>query len=300
MFDSPQFSTSLASPSLVRRAANLRLTAISLANSMRSGSFRSLYKGQGIEFCGVREYLRGDDVRAIDWNVTARMGKPFVKLFEEERELAVFLVVDCSRSVTSGAASKSRLKTVLETAALLALAAEFNGSPVGAALFDGEIRFSLAPKTGRDHVMLLLSRFDSIGAGRAAGTALDSALTGAAKLLRKRSLIFVVSDFRASLWETPLSVLAAKHDVVAIRIVDAFDEVLPPVGLIPFADPETLYKAQLPTSTAEFHREWQKANAQRTDKWFSDCTKNGALPLVISTDEDPGASLRSLFAKQTA
>jgi uncharacterized protein (DUF58 family) len=284
--------------SLVKRAASLRLTAISLANSMRSGSFRSLYKGQGIEFCGVREYLRGDDVRAIDWNVTARMGKPFVKLFEEERELAVFLVVDCSASMTSGAASKSRIASALETAALLALAAEQNGSPVGVVLFDGDIRFSLAPKTVRDHVMLMLSRFDNAGTAQSPGSALDNALSGAAKLLRKRSLIFVVSDFRAAGWETPLSVLAVKHDVVAIRIADAFDAELPTVGMIPFTDPETSYRLQLPTSSAAFRREWQKAHQQRTDAWMTICTKNGASPLIIPTNDDPARCLAAFFATQ--
>jgi uncharacterized protein (DUF58 family) len=284
--------------SLVKRAAGLRLTAVSLANSMRFGSFRSLYKGQGIEFCGVREYLRGDDVRAIDWNVTARMSKPFVKLFEEDRELVVFLVVDCSASMTSGAASKSRIATALETAALLALAAEQNGSPVGVVLFDGDIRFSLAPKTGRDHVMLMLSRFDSVGTAQVPGSALDNALSGAAKLLRKRSLIFVVSDFRAAFWETPLSVLAVKHDVVAIRIADTFDAELPAAGMISFADPETSYRQQLPTSNAAFRREWQKAHQQRTDAWVTDCTKNGAFPLFISTGDDPARCLAAFLATQ--
>src|SRR5574344_1216575 len=148
--------------SLVRRAALLRLTARSLADSMRSGGFRSLYRGQGIEFNGVREYLPGDDVRTIDWNVTARMDKPYVKLFEEERELPVFLVIDRSLSMNTGSAGRSRLQTACETGALLTLAAEQNQSPVGAVFFDGKIGFSCAPKSGKDRAMLLLTHFDDI------------------------------------------------------------------------------------------------------------------------------------------
>ncbi|MDR3284060.1 MAG: DUF58 domain-containing protein [Treponema sp.] len=286
----------LRDQSLVRRAARLRLTAISLANSMKSGSFRSLYRGQGMEFAGVREYLRGDDVRAIDWNVTARMGKPFVKLFEEERELVVFLVVDCSASMTAGAAS--RQETAFETGALLALAAEQNGSPVGAALFDGQIRFTLAPKAGRSQVMLLLSRFDNPAGTAARGSALDSALSGAARLLRKRSFVFVISDFRAEGWETPLSVLASRHDVAAIRITSRFDEELPAVGMIPFVDPETGFRQMLPTAQMGFRRKWKEANSRRLDAWYAQCAKNGAFPLIIPAGEDPARQLAAFFASR--
>ena len=137
---------------LARRATLLHLSAISLAEEMRSGTFKSLYHGQGVEFSGVRDYLRGDDVRSIDWNVTARMGKPFVKLFEEERELTVFLVVDHSLSMNTVSGNRTRLEVAMECASLLSLASLQNASPVGAVLFNGEITFSCAPKAGRDQV----------------------------------------------------------------------------------------------------------------------------------------------------
>ena len=127
---------------LAKRASLLRLSAITLAEGMRSGSFKSLYRGQGIEFSGVREYLRDDDVRAIDWNVTARMGRPYVKLFEEERELNVFLVVDESLSMNTVSGYRTRLETAMECASLLSLASLQNESPVGAVMFNGNITFS--------------------------------------------------------------------------------------------------------------------------------------------------------------
>ena len=126
--------------SLIKRAAVLRITTTSLASAMQNGTFRSLYHGQGIEFAGVREYLRGDDVRTIDWNVTARSGKPFVKLFDEERELQIFLIVDRSLSMQEGTKNKTRLESATEIAALLTLSAERNANPVGAVLFSGRKR----------------------------------------------------------------------------------------------------------------------------------------------------------------
>jgi uncharacterized protein (DUF58 family) len=289
---------------LVRRAANLRLTASTLADSLRSGTFRSRYRSQGIEFSGVREYLHGDDVRGIDWNVTARMGKPYVKLFEEERELAVFLVVDCSASMMTGAVYGERQLCALESAALLALAAEQCGSPVGAVLFDGAIRFSAAPKLGNDHVMLLVTRFEEVAAadhepssGR--GTVLDIALTGAARLLRKQTLIFIISDFRQSGWETPLAVLTAKHDIVALRVLDNFDVDIPPLGLMPFIDPENGIKQRLPTMQPAFRRAWQEAHKLRVQKWMSDCTRHGAFPLLLPVGGDPVRVLANFFASRS-
>ena len=143
--------------SLLKRAALLRITTTSLASAMQSGAFRSLYRGQGIEFAGVREYLRGDDVRTIDWNVTARSAKPFVKMFNEERELQIFLIIDRSVSMQEGAKNKSRLEMATEIAALLALAAERNSSPVGAVFFSGDIEFAIQPKNSQNQTLLLLS-----------------------------------------------------------------------------------------------------------------------------------------------
>ena len=146
---------------LAKRASQLRLSAISLAENMRNGSFKSLYRGQGIEFSDVREYLHGDNVRAIDWNVTARMGRAFIKQYEEDRELSVFLILDCSRSMRLGTAH-TRLEKATEAAALLLLACEHNAGAIGAVFFDGKIQFSCPPKPGRENSMMILSKLDKI------------------------------------------------------------------------------------------------------------------------------------------
>jgi uncharacterized protein (DUF58 family) len=281
--------------SLAKQASMLRIASTKLADSLKAGAFRSLYRGQGIEFSGVREYLRGDDVRAIDWNVTARMGKPFVKLFEEEHELQIFLIVDRSFSMFTGSGKKSRYETAAEAAALITMAAEMNASSVGAVIFDGEICFSCTPESGRRRTMLLLTCLDEIEGNGTAGSVLGNALTGAGKLLKKRSLIFVLSDFRSTSWIDPLASLGQKHDIVAVRITDAVDNELPEMGTVPFIDSETEIRLMLPTSSSSFRNVWRTDNRQQKTRWQENCVKHGILPLTIATDDDPARVLSNFF-----
>lgn len=278
-----------------QRAQLLHLTSLSLANGMKNGSFRSLYRGQGIEFSGVREYLRGDDVRAIDWNVTARMGKPFVKTFEEERELDVFIVVDRSLSMNTGSGRQTRLETAMDCASLITMASLHNSSPVGSVVFDGRIQFSCAPKAGKNQALLLLSEFDKRGTQQV-GSVLESALRVAEKLLKKRTLVFVISDFRSNGWSVPLSHLCHKHDLIAIKITDPLDEMLPSMGAVPFRDPETGYECVLPTSSSKFARAWREDSEARNERWKSECLRSGGVPLSVSTIQDPAAELIKFFS----
>lgn len=282
--------------SLIQKASVLRITTRLLANALQSGSFKSLYHGQGIEFSGVREYLRGDDVRAIDWNVTARMGKPYVKTFNEERELQIFFVVDCSMSMLAGLKGKSRFSTAMEVAALLTFAAEHNANPVGAVLFGGDIEFVCAPKSGQNQTMILLSQFDKKFRSSKKGSVLPSALLGAGKILKKRSLIFVISDFRVKGWEEPAGHLAGKHDVVCMRIGDPSDFSLPEIGSIPFRDWESGIKKVLPTSSGVFRSAWKEDGRMRLQRWLDSCLKHGVHPLQISTAEEPLQALTAFFS----
>ncbi len=282
--------------SLAKRALQLRLQALSIAQGMRFGSFRSLYRGQGIEFSGVREYLRGDDVRSIDWNVTARMGKPFVKVFDEERELILFIICDTSFSMDTGSSGFSRLQKAYETGALLVFAAEHNASPVGAVFFDGAISFSCAPKSSKDHTMVLLSRFESRSGKVCEGSVLSNALRGAGKILKKRSLVFILSDFRTAGYETELARLALKHDIIAVRFTDETDTALPDVGTLSFMDPESRQKQSLPLSNGNFKKAWRDAGINHLDKWSSSCAKRGVRTLTISTGEDSALCLSRFFS----
>lgn len=283
--------------SLVKKASYLRITARNLADGMKSGTFRSLYKGQGIEFSGVREYFRGDDIRTIDWNVTARMHHPYVKIFEEERELQIFVIVDNSLSMQIGSGKKTKYEVASETAALVTIASEMNNCPLGAVFFDGDIHFSTPPRLGREQTMLILSHLDKMKEKEHNGSVLGSAITGAGKMLKKRSLVFVISDFRSADWENPLISLAHKNDVVAIRVVDKMDEHLPEVGTSYFTDCESNQVLKLPTGSAKFQQEWKAYYDASIHKWQDICVKHGICSAIMKTTDEPLQILSKIFAR---
>lgn len=283
---------------LARKAKLLRLAAVSLAENMRNGNFKSIYRGQGIEFSDIREYLPGDNVRAIDWNVTARMGRTYIKQYDEDRELSLFFILDRSLSMYSGTEGRSRLETASEAASLLVMAGELNDSSLGAVFFDGEVRFSCSPKAGRERAMTLLSRLDNLEEKVVKGSVLENAITGASRILKRRSLIFVLSDFRTSGWEDALAHLGHLHDVVAVRIADPMDSELPKIGTIPFVDMETGLYAKLPTSSPSFSREWFESFRQRTDTWQNWCLKHGVYNLTLSTADDVTRVLSKFFTER--
>lgn len=286
--------------SLIKKALYLRLMAEDIAEGMKSGNFRSLYRGQGIEFAGVREYNRGDDIRTIDWNVTARMGRPYIKIFEEERELQIFLIVDSSRSMQLETATDRRTKyaAAAETAALVAIAAEINACPAGAVFFDGAINFSAEPALGKENTMQILNHLDRLPPSPVSGSVLPSAITAAAKVLRKRTLVFILSDFRCAGWEKPLINLAQKNDVIAINLHDATDEELPSLGTVKFMDVETGRKMSLPSSSPAFQKEWRNYNEMNQNRWQDFCIKHGIMPVVLDTKSEPIQILNQIFARK--
>ena len=285
------------SDSLVKKASFLRLQARSIADSMKSGNFRSLYRGQGIEFSGVRDYIRGDDIRSIDWNVTARMGRPYVKVFEEERELQIFIVMDSSASMflDCGNGQPVKYSTGANLAALITLASEMNGCPVGAVFFDGAIHFSCKPMQGREQTMLLLTHLDKLPSKKTNGSVLANALIGAGKILRKKSLVFVISDFRSADWETPIIQLAQKNDVIAFRVTDDFDRALPSLGTVLFKDIESGLKMTLPTSSQKLKEEWKNRNEAMQWRWQETCAKHGISPVLVNVTDNPLQVLVDLF-----
>lgn len=280
--------------SLAERARYLRLASIGLAEGMRSGSFRANFRGQGIEFDSVREYERGDDVRAIDWNVTARTGRAFVKTWREERELSVFLIIDNSLSMLTGG-SVSRRDVAFETALLIALAAEQMASPVGALLFDGVLQKAIKPRAGKDQILTLIRWLDDAQIP-VEGSFLEGALAGASRLLRSKALVVVISDFRIAGYEKPLGILARKHDVLAIRITSPFDTELPRAGYLPFRDPETNQMISVPTNSQVFRNQWATENAQMVARWKTLCIRRGVSPLELSVEDDPVKILQNFFS----
>ena len=286
--------------SLIKKALYLRLMAEDIADGMKSGNFRSLYRGQGIEFAGVRDYIRGDDIRTIDWNVTARMGRPYIKIFEEERELQIFLITDSSLSMQLETNSGRRTKyaAAAETAALVTIAAEINACPTGAVFFDGAIHFSCEPSLGKENTMQILNHLDRLPAVTTRGSVLPNAISAAAKVLRKRTLVFILSDFRCSGWEKPLISLAQKNDVIAINIHDAFDEELPSIGTVTFKDMESGLKMQLSSSSPAFQKEWRNYHEMNQNRWQDFCIKHGIMPVVLDTKTEPVQVLNQIFARK--
>lgn len=286
--------------SLIKKALYLRLMAEDIADGMKSGNFRSLYRGQGIEFAGVRDYIRGDDIRTIDWNVTARMGRPYIKVFEEERELQIFLITDSSLSMQleTNTGRRTKYAAAAETAALVAIAAEINACPAGAVFFDGAIHFSCEPSLGKETTMQILNHLDRLPATPTPGSVLPNAISAAAKVLRKRSLVFILSDFRCSGWEKPLISLAQKNDVIAINIHDACDEELPALGTVTFKDMESGLKMTLPSSSPSFQKEWRSFNEMNQNRWQDFCIKHGIMPVVLDTKTEPVQVLNQIFARK--
>ena len=289
---------------LAKKSKLLRLNAQNLAEGMKLGNFRSLFRGQGIEFSGVRDYVRGDDVRSIDWNVTARMARPFVKVFEEERELQIFLVVDASLSMKTGSRNRSKLESACEAASLITLASEINASPVGMVLFDVVTSFSCIPRTGREQIMHILDRLDKADnredKTQEKGSALGQAISVASRMLNKRSLVFILSDFLVSpeLYQKQLGILAQKNDVIAIRLTGDFDKSLPKFGTVPFMDVETGQTMRLPTGSQRFEKEWTTDYQRREKIWHDFCIKHNIRPVLMKSSEDEFHVLQTLFSQK--
>jgi len=226
------------SPEVLRQVKLLELQTRGLVNSLFTGEYRSVFKGQGMEFAEVREYQAGDEVRSIDWNVTARMGRPFVKRYIEERELTVMLAVDLSGSERFGTRGRFKSELASELAAVLAMSAIRNNDRVGAVLFTDRIEHVVPPRKGRRHALRLMRDllvFEPTGSR----TDLPAALEFTGKMLGHKSIIFVVSDFQAEDIEHSLKLLAQRHDVVAVTVDDPSEQTLPDIGLARFVDPET-------------------------------------------------------------
>lgn len=283
--------------SLIKKASYLKIMARELADSFKSGNFRSLFRGQGIEFEGVRDYIRGDDVRTIDWNVTARMGHAFVKVFEEERELQVLLIMDNSESMMIKHDKKSKFEIAQDASALITIACELNSCSLGAIFFDGQINFCTKPLLNKSQTMLILNKISKQNETPVKGSVLNSALISASRILKKRSLVFIFSDFRSEGWQKALVALAKKNDVLAFNIFDSFDYQFPELGSVVFKDAETGSKMILPTTSKKFQKSWQNFNQQKLQNWKDFCLKHGVIPVIMNTKDEPLEILNNVLKK---
>jgi uncharacterized protein (DUF58 family) len=290
---------------LLRNITNLPVISAGLAEEMLSGNFRSIFKGQGMEFDEARHYEPGDDIRSIDWNASARFGSPFVKMYKEERELTIFILLDISPSMHMGYFTRDSLspyEQALISAALIAFSAEHTDQQVGAFFFDKDIEKVFPPRKGRRHIMSIIMaalqhQNKTSYRKEKSGSNIASALAGVQRLLKRRSLIVLISDFYSVNWEQEMAHLCRKHDCIALRIT--YPPELPYPGLITMVDPETGIRIEAPAGLDSFKDSWAIWQNDRRVQWEEQCRRNGASFLELLTTEDAPSDLIKFFGSRS-
>ena len=283
---------------ILKKIRRLELKTRGMVNAVFSGQYRSVFKGRGMNFEEVREYQPGDEVRTIDWNVTARYGEvrgdAYVKKFTEERELIVMLVIDVSASGNFGSVNLSKRELAAEVASLLAFSAIRNNDKVGLILFSDHVELFIAPKKGRLHTLRIIREilfFEPKGRGTEPGIALRHLN----HVLHRRAVVFLVSDFQAPDFSRELGVTARRHDLIAIPIVDPREEDLPNVGLVTLEDAETGEQLEIDTSSRKGRLAFLKAVEQQTAERLRQFRTKRIDAISLQTDEDYLPALRNFF-----
>ncbi|MCH9014202.1 MAG: DUF58 domain-containing protein [Gemmatimonadetes bacterium] len=281
---------------VLRQVKSIELRTRRLVSTLLTGDYRSVFRGQGMEFAEVRAYEHGDDFRSIDWNVSARMASPYVKLFDEERELTVLLIIDRSGSIEFGdPVAKSRI--AVEVGAVLALAAARQNDRVGTIIFSDEVDHVVRPAKGKLHAMRVIRDMIAFEPLRAR-TDISNVLTYAGRLLRHRSIIVVISDFRDSGWERQLRNLSHRHEVVAVTVDDPKELELPDVGWVEIEDAETGERLLIDTSDSEARIRLRIAAEEMRLSRAKALDYAGADHVALRTDRPYARALHNAFAKR--
>ncbi|HET7427420.1 MAG TPA: DUF58 domain-containing protein [Gemmatimonadales bacterium] len=282
---------------VTREVHRIEITTRHLVRDIVAGEYSSAFRGRGVEFAEVREYQPGDDVRTIDWNVTARLGSAYVKRYLEERELCVLFVVDLSASGGFGSQLRTKGQLGAEVAAVLALAAARNNDRVGALFFTDRVEYHLPPAKGRRHVLRLISdllAFEPTGTG----TDLGAALAELEPTLRRRAIIFVLSDFMAAGYEAVLGRLSRRHDLVALQLIDPRERELPAVGLVTLWDPESAAWRRVDTDDPALREHFARSAAQFDSGLDRTLRERGADLLRLETGRPYAEPLLTFFRRR--
>ena len=284
---------------ILKRVRQIEIKTRGLSNNIFAGQYHSAFKGKGMSFSEVREYQYGDDVRDIDWNVTARYHKPYVKVFEEERELTVMLLIDVSNSLDFGTVKQMKKDMVTEIAATLAFSAIQNNDKIGVIFFSDRIEKFIPPKKGRKHILYIIRELLDFKP-ESKRTDIKMAVEYLTNVIKKRCVTFMLSDFiDDNDYKNALTIANRKHDIVAIQVYDRRLAELPDVGLMKVRDAETGHEQWIDTSSAKLrnaHHAWWKERQVRLSETF---TKSNVDSVSVRTDQDYVKSLLNLFAKRS-
>lgn len=275
------------SKEILKKVRQIEIRTKNVVNDFFGGDYHSNFKGRGMTFSEVREYVPGDDVRSIDWNVTARTGKPHIKIFEEERELSVLILIDVSSSGVFGSKNDLKIDLGVEIAAMLSFSAIKNNDKVGLALFSDKIEKYIPPKKGKKHVLRLITdivNHDFENSNKR--TSIKTAIDFANKISKRKSVIFLISDFIDDNFWNELKFLNFKHDVVGLQIYDSYERNFPNVGLINIHDSETGENTWIDTTSKKNRDKFQKNSDEKLDKFSMKCKNIGFDLLQINTDDD--------------
>jgi uncharacterized protein (DUF58 family) len=279
---------------LIRRIRKLEIATRKVVSTVLSGQYHSVFKGRGMAFSEVRQYQPGDEVRTIDWNVTARMNDTYVKVFTEERELTVMLLVDVSASGSFGSHERSKAEIAAEVAAQIAFSAISNNDRVGLILFSDRVEKVVPPRKGRSHVLRLVTDILTYRP-RGAGTDLLSALTYLTHVAKRKTVTFLISDFLASGHEQGLRIVARKHDLVPVVVVDPFEEAFPALGLVDLEDPETGERQVVDTSDPRVRGRFQRLMSSRREERNRLFKKLKLDSVELRAHEEYAQSLQKFF-----
>src|SRR5262252_3026128 len=277
---------------ILKKIRTLEIKTKGLVETVFAGNYHSVFKGRGMNFEDVREYQPGDEIRAIDWNVTARLGNAFVKKFTEERELTVMLIVDVSASGNFGSATQSKRELAAEVACLLAFSAIRNNDKVGLLLFTDRVELFIPPKKGRSHTLRLIREilfFEPVGRGTDPTLALDYLN----KIVTRRAVVFFISDFQAPDFSHTLAVSGRRHDFIAVRIEDERETVLPNVGIITLEDAETGEQIEINTADRTTRAQFSAMAEARRTELNQTLRRNSIDAIALRTGQDYLPALRS-------
>ena len=282
---------------LLKKVRKIEIKTKGLSRHIFSGEYHSAFKGRGMSFSEVRSYQYGDDIRNIDWNVTARYNEPFVKVFEEERELTVMVLVDVSQSAYFGTTRQAKHEIITEICAVLAFSAIANNDKVGVLFFSDTIEKFIPPKKGKTHILRIIRELIDFQPKQQA-TDLSGALQYFNNILKKRSIAFILSDFLTGDYEDALRIAARRHDLVGIQLHDPLEVELPPVGLLHVLDPETGQQRWIDTSSARVRKQYRQWYQQHYKTFKTTFHKSGADIISIDTRQSYTNALLRFFRKR--